>query len=106
MAWTEERKQKAREAYQNRVNFLHKTEICNDEYPVEKDEEEENRDGLGFKMSYEEKLQSMLNAIKILPPNMIKDGRHLKENVQALNCFKVTDAMMEEVYQTYTHPEY
>lgn len=103
MAWTEERRQKASLAAKERMNYLHKVETCNGE---EIPEVVEDKQGLGFQMSHEEKLQSMLNAVKILPPNLIKEGRHSIENVQALNCFKVTPKMMDEVYEKYTHPEF
>lgn len=99
--WTPEQKEAARQKYSNKMNMLHKVEDFNDEeVPPHKDNPN------GFKMSHEEKLQSMLNAIKVLPPNMIVNGRHSVENVQALNIFKVTEEMMDEVYKNYIHPEY
>lgn len=57
-------------------------------------------------MDDEFKIISMKNAIKILPPNMIIEGRHRKENVQAICGFMVTDKMMDEAYEGYTHPSY
>jgi hypothetical protein len=53
----------------------------------------------GMKMGASDKIISMRNAIKILPPNMIVDGRHLKENVEAICGFKVFDEMMDEAYE-------
>jgi|ERR1019366_2831700 hypothetical protein len=100
-AWTPEKRQAARDAAKNRMNFLHKVEDYNGE-DIPEFEKSEN----GFIMNREEKLQSILNTVKILPPNMILNGRHLKENVQALNRFKVTDKMLDDVYANYTHPEY
>jgi hypothetical protein len=61
---------------------------------------------LGQTMPMEFKLQSMLNAVKILPPNFVRDGRHKKENIRALCGFVITDEMMDEVYSNYKHPEY
>jgi len=52
----------------------------------------------GMKMDASDKIQSMQNAIKILPPNMVVDGRHLKENIEAICGFKVLDEMMDEAY--------
>ena len=99
--WTAEQKEEAKAKYHNKMNHLHKVEDFNGETVPEHEEK-----SYGFKMSHEEKLQSMLNAIKVLPPNMIINGRHSVENVQALNVFKVTESMMDEVYKNYNHPEY
>ena len=52
----------------------------------------------GMKMNDEDKIQSMRNAIKILPPNMIKDGRHERHNIEALCGFKVLEEMMDAAY--------
>jgi hypothetical protein len=57
----------------------------------------------GLKMDESDKVQSMVNAIKILPPNMIVKGRHLKENVEAICGFKVDDEMMDEAYKGIVH---
>lgn len=99
--WTAEQRAEAKAKCSNKMNMLHKVEDFNGETVPEHEEH-----SFGFKMSHEEKLQSMLNAIKVLPPNMIINGRHSLENVQALNVFKVTEKMMDEVYANYTHPEY
>ena len=56
-------------------------------------------------MDYSDKLASMLNAIKILPPNMIKDGKHSKENIGAICGFIVTDEMLEAIYSDFKHDE-
>lgn len=58
-----------------------------------------------MRMGYEDKIVSMVNAVKILPPNMIKDGRHAKENVQAICGFMVDEEMMDEVYSQFSHDE-
>ena len=50
-----------------------------------------------------EKLQCMINAVKILPPNMIKDGRHSTENVNAICPFKVTEDLMDLLYSNFSH---
>ena len=52
----------------------------------------------GMRMDASDRIQSMQNAIKILPPNMVVDGRHLKENIEAICGFKVLDEMMDEAY--------
>jgi hypothetical protein len=99
--WSEERKQAASEAMKARLAVKQEVAV---EAPVVPVEEPIEREGsLGFLMSRDDRIQSMLNAVKILPPNLIKDGRHTKENVQALNCFTVTDAMMDEVYKDFKH---
>jgi hypothetical protein len=78
---------------------IQKTEEFNQEAPVYREE-------TSMKMTSEEKIQSMRNAIKILPPNYVVNGRHSKQNVQALVGFMVTDEMMDEAYQTITHEAY
>lgn len=51
-------------------------------------------------MNFDEQVQSCVNAIKILPPNLRVDKRHTMENVQALQSrFKVTEEHMERAYQ-------
>lgn len=86
------------------INFLHKVEDFNGEEIPEIEEEEKST--FGMQMSYEEKLQSVLNAVKVLPPNLMQNGRHVKENVQAINCFKVTDKMLDDVYKNFAHEAY
>ena len=86
------------------MNFLHKVETFNGEQIPEREEEEKS--SFGANMSHEEKLQSVLNAVKVLPPNLMKNGRHVKENIQAINCFRVTDKMLDEVYANFTHEVY
>lgn len=56
-----------------------------------------------MKMNHEEQLFSMTNAAKILPPNLIKNGRHARENIQALVGFLVSEEMMDEMYATFKH---
>lgn len=106
--WTEEQKQAAREAYKARTatadvqplttESIQKFEK-HDETPAPKNEWEERTLGL----DYENKIQSMKNAIKILPPNMIINGRHRIENIQAICGFMVTDEMMDEAYKNFSH---
>lgn len=57
-------------------------------------------------MDEEHRLQSAMNVIKILPPNMIKNGRHTIENVSAICGFKVSEEMLDILYKTYKHPDY
>lgn len=51
-------------------------------------------------MGYEDQVQSVINTIKILPPNLIdSNGRQLIHNVQALNSrFLVTTQHMDDAY--------
>jgi len=56
------------------------------------------REETNIKMGDKDKLQSMVNAIKILPPNYVVDGRHSKENVSAICGFKASDDMMDKAY--------
>lgn len=59
------------------------------------------------KMSYDEQLFSILNTIKILPPNLIVKGRHTLENVQALNGrFRITEEMMDDAYSQFIHEDF
>ena len=60
----------------------------------------------GMRMEASDKIISMQNAIKILPPNMVVNGRHLKENVEAICGFKVLDEMMDEAYEGIVHDEF
>lgn len=66
----------------------------------------EDWSGRSMGMNYSNKIQSMKNAVKILPPNMVINGRHRKENIQAICGFMVSDEMMDEVYKDFVHPEY
>lgn len=52
-----------------------------------------------MRMNYQDKLISVKNATKILPPNMVVEGRHTKENVSAICGFFVDDEMLDEVYK-------
>lgn len=97
--WSEERRAAAKACY-NGTQSINSVEDFNGEVVPEPEEKEGS---LGFRMTREEKLQSVLNTIKILPPNMVKDGRHSIENIQALNCFIVTESMMDEVYKDFKH---
>lgn len=107
--WTEERKQQLREtmlAKRNEAkvidnNLLQKVETFNNEVVPEREE------GSGMtSWSEQDKIDSITNTIKILPPNMIKNGRHSIENIQALNCFKVTDDLIDKAYANFTHEPY
>ena len=51
------------------------------------------------KMNDLDKLASMQNALKILPPNLLQDGRHSPENVQAICGFPVTEEMLNAAYE-------
>ena len=58
----------------------------------------EIREDAKLKMQANDKIQSMKNAIVILPPNLIKDGRHAAHNIEAICGFKVSDEMMDAAY--------
>lgn len=49
-------------------------------------------------MNDEDKLQSMRNAVMILPPNMVVDGRQTRENISAICGFKVTEEQWDLLY--------
>jgi len=108
--WTDEQKAAAKIKYAEKMekvkidndasNFLTNVEKFNGETVPQPEEREGS---LGWRMSFEDKVYSMINTAKVLPPNMIKNGRHLKENIQALNCFIVTDEMMDALYKDFKH---
>lgn len=119
--WTEEQKLKAKEAYKKRMEENDK--VIED--AVEKDQKVlvedkdinkfEKHDGpppvndwndRPLSLNYDNKIQSMKNAIKILPPNMIVNGRHKVENIQAICGFSVSEQMMDEAYEGFVHQPY
>ena len=51
-----------------------------------------------LKMNFRNKVASATNACKILPPNLIVNGRHLKENVTAICGFIVDKKILDAVY--------
>ena len=59
-----------------------------------------------LEMDKEHKMQSLVNAIKVLPPNFVKDGRHSLENIEAIAGFKVSPELMDELYSKYKHVGY
>lgn len=59
----------------------------------------------GMAMLAEDKINSMRNAIKILPPNMIVKGRHVQENIEAICGFKVDEDMINTAYKGIVHDE-
>lgn len=69
---------------------LNKVEIYNNEKEPEQIE--------NMKMNYSSKIDSMRNAIKILPPNLKVNDRHLSKNIGAICGFKVTEEMIDEAY--------
>lgn len=50
-------------------------------------------------LTYDDRIQSMVNTIRILPPNMTVDGKHTIENIQALVGFPVDEEMIDEAYK-------
>lgn len=83
----------------SRKSSINRVEVFNGEVETTPDE---NR---GIKMTAEDKITSMRNAAKILPPNMIENGRHIKENIQAICGFIVDEDMMDEMYTGFNHSE-
>ena len=81
------------------MNYLHKVETFNNEVIPEV---EDNRTGMNH-WNEQDKIDSITNTIKILPPNMIRDGRHIIENIQALNVFKVTQELVDKAYSNFSH---
>jgi hypothetical protein len=119
-AWSEERKLKAKEAYKERVesiqeivleptteakifdkNLLQKVEVYNNE-EVPEYRERNNLEN----WNEDDKISSIVNTITFLPSNMLKDGRHKIENVQAINCFRVTQDLMDKAYANYEHDDF
>jgi hypothetical protein len=115
-AWTEEQKAAAKVAYAEKMqkvkegkepkiidnNLLQKVETFNNEsVPVI-----EERTGMNH-WTDEDRINSIINTIRILPANLIVNGRHSMENVQALNkSFIVTDNLMDLAYENYEHDDY
>ena len=106
--WTPEQKAAAKAKYAEKMekiklekdptNFIQKVETFNGEQvPPHMEPTGCNR------WDDEDKIESIINTIKILPPNMIKNGRHLKENIQAINVFTVTDELIDAAYAVFKH---
>jgi hypothetical protein len=66
----------------------------------------EVRPGNDLLMDEEMKIQSMKNAIAILPPNYVVNGRHSVKNIEALCGFKISEEMMDKAYEGITHEGY
>jgi len=49
-------------------------------------------------MNEDETIQNIKNIIAILPPNLIKDGRHSYPNIRALGGPHLTDELIDKVY--------
>lgn len=52
-----------------------------------------------LRLNLADKIQSAKNATAILPPNIIVDGRHSKENIGAICGFIVDDDMWDMIYE-------
>ena len=52
-----------------------------------------------LRLNLTDKIQSAKNATAILPPNLIVDGRHSKENIGAICGFIVDDDMWDMIYE-------
>lgn len=51
-----------------------------------------------LKMTDEDKIFSIRNALKILPPNLEREGRHSTGNVSAICGFKVSEDQITRAY--------
>jgi hypothetical protein len=80
---------------------IHKVEEFNDETIPEQREKVSN---IFDKYTYEDRIFSARNAAKILPPNLLVDGRHTPENISALCGFNVVN-MMDDIYADLVHDE-
>lgn len=76
------------------VSGLNKTEAW-DPAPVETYEQSR------LKMNREDQMLSAANAIRILPPNRLQDGRARREDVQAIVGFSVDQEFLNEVYRVH-----
>jgi hypothetical protein len=56
-----------------------------------------------LRMNSADKVRSMENVIKILPPNYIEDGRHSITNISAVCGFEVTQEMHDDLYSRVKH---
>jgi hypothetical protein len=111
--WTQEQKDAAKIAYAEKIarvkegkevklvdnNLLQKVEQFNGE---EVPERIDKPTGMTV-WEDEDKVNSIVNTIKILPPNMIRDGRHTIENIQAINVFRVTPELIDAAYNIFQH---
>ena len=52
-----------------------------------------------LRLNLADKIQSAKNATAILPPNLIVDGRHSKENIGAICGFIVDNDMWDMIYE-------
>lgn len=82
---------------QQKLTSIHKVEDFNGD--VAPEVENDSR----LKMGYNDKIASMKNVIKILPPNLIVDGRHVAANIEAICGFKIDEAMLDEAYRDFSH---
>jgi hypothetical protein len=108
MAWTEEQKKAKSEAMKARNMAKHDAvqEPNEDEAIVEVEQKEieapaqvnllEEKPDLS-KLSDDDKMQSLLNLIKVLPEQYRQNREMLKENVYNLARFTPTDAMLDTV---------
>jgi len=61
------------------------------------------REDSRLRLNFSDKIVSAKNAAKILPPNLIIDGRHTKENISAICGFVVDEDMMDVIYENLVH---
>lgn len=69
---------------------------------IEKEPEIDNSSWKTRSLSMDEEFQmiSIKNTIAILPPNLMVDGKHTKENISAIVGFKITDEQWEKAYDS------
>ena len=56
-----------------------------------------------MRMNVDDKIQSMINAIRILPPNLMVDGKHTAGNIGAICGFIVDDDLLNIAYKDIVH---
>ncbi len=61
------------------------------------------REDSRMRLTESDKVVSAINAAKILPPNLIVDGRHSAENIGAICGFVVDEELLDKVYETVSH---
>ena len=54
----------------------------------------------GMIMDKEGLFQSMKNAIMILPPNLLVNGRHTIENISSLVGYRITESQWDRLYES------
>lgn len=77
---------------------IHKVETYNGEQ-IPPQDKPPIKDG----WSYDDVLFTMKQVAMRLPPNLIENGRHSRENIEAICPFAVTEEMMDDLYAGFRH---